>query len=212
MRASGRVYIRERKRGDQWYMQYRVNGRRFNRRLGPVWREKGRPPSGYFTKRKASEALQAILTDARRGDLRLPDPVRDGKTYRDACDEWLRYVEQEKDRAAGTVRDYRTTAYKRLVPYFGADTPVSSITTEQIDTLTETLLEEGVLSRRTVQKTMVFNYGILKRAKRKGWIPTNPAEDAERVTVERSGDFNVLTPDEVFTVAAKAGIDLTAEE
>jgi integrase len=212
MRASGRVYIRERKRGDQWYMQYRVNGRRFNRRLGPVWREKGRPPASYFTKRKAEQALEAILTDARRGDLVLPDPVRDGKTYRDACDEWLRYVEQEKDRAAGTVRDYRTTAYKRLVPYFGADTPVSSITTEQIDTLTETLLEEGVLSRRTVQKTMVFNYGILKRAKRKGWIPTNPAEDAERVTVERSGDFNVLTPDEVFTVAAKAGIDLTHEE
>lgn len=92
MRASGRVYIRERKRGDQWYAAYRVAGRRFNRRLGPVWREKGRPPEGYYTKKKANEALQAILTDARRGELALPDPVRDSRTYGDACEEWLRYV------------------------------------------------------------------------------------------------------------------------
>jgi len=32
------------------------------------------------------------------------------------------------------------------------------------------------------------------------------------VTVERSGDFNVLTSDEVFAVAANAGADLTDDE
>jgi hypothetical protein len=47
----------------------------------------------------------------------------------------------------------------------------------------------------------VLLHGVLKRAKRKGWIDANPAADAERVTVTRSGDFNVLSPEEVQAVA-----------
>lgn len=58
----------------------------------------------------------------------------------------------------------------------------------------ERLLTEGELSRRTIQKILVQLYSILKRAKRKGWIDANPAEDAERVTVRRTGDFTVLPP------------------
>lgn len=204
MRASGRVYIRKRKRGDQWYVQYRVSGRRFNRRLGPVWREKGRPPEGYFTKRKAREALQAILTDARRGELPIPDSARDSRTYGDACEEWLRYIETEKDNAPSTLGDYTSTVTRRLLRAFGADTPVASITTAAIDAFRERLLAEGKLSRRSIQKALVVNYGILKRAKRRGWIPTNPAEDAERVTTKNSGDFNVLSPEEVFAVSRAA--------
>lgn len=203
MRASGRVYVRQRKRGDQWYVQYRVAGRRFNRRLGPVWREKGRPPDGYFTKRKAQEALQAILTDARRGELPIPDPVRDSKTYSEACAEWLRYVE-DNGRSASTIKDYERAARKRLIPAFGPNTPIASISTEQIDRFRDDLLAGGELSRRTVQKLLALNYSILRRAQRRGWIPSNPAENAERVTLKRSGDFNVLTPEEVAAVARAA--------
>ncbi len=204
MKVSGRVYIRKRKRGDQWYMQFRVDDRRFNRRLGPVWKERGRPPEGYLTKRKAQEALQAILTDARRGELPYVDPVSDGHTYGDACREWLHYVEHEKGGSPSTARDYANAVRSRLIPEFGEDTPVASISTEDIEALRERLLAEGKLSRRTVQKLLVLNYGILKRAKRRGWIPVNPAEDAERVTVKSSGDFNVLAPEEVFAVARAA--------
>jgi hypothetical protein len=35
----------------------------------------------------------------------------------------------------------------------------------------------------------VLLQGILRRAKRKEWIGSNPAEDAERITLKRSGDF-----------------------
>jgi hypothetical protein len=52
-----------------------------------------------------------------------------------------------------------------------------------------------------VQKILVLLHGTLKRAKRQGWIATNPAEDAERVTIRRTGEFNVLTPEEVHAVA-----------
>jgi integrase len=72
----------------------------------------------------------------------------------------------------------------------------------------ERLLTEGELSRRTIQKILVQLYSILKRAKRKGWIDANPAEDAERVTVRRTGNFRVLSPDEVHTVARADGAEL----
>jgi hypothetical protein len=60
---------------------------------------------------------------------------------------------------------------------------------------------EGHLSRRTIQKILVLLHGICKRGKRKGWIASNPAEDAERVTVRRTGEFNVIAPEEVHAVA-----------
>lgn len=98
----------------------------------------------------------------------------------------------------------------RLIPHLGEKTAVRSITTEQIDAYREELLAEGRLSLRTIQELLVTNYSILKRAKRKKWIPANPAEDAERISVTRSGDFNVLTPAEVVAVSRVADDDQDA--
>jgi integrase len=56
----------------------------------------------------------------------------------------------------------------------------------------------------SIQKILVLLHGILKRAKRKKWIASNPAEDAERITLKRSGDFNVLSPSEVEAVVRAA--------
>jgi integrase len=52
--------------------------------------------------------------------------------------------------------------------------------------------------------------GILKRAKRKGWIAANPTEDSERVTVRRTGEFNVLSSEEVHAVARAEPSELCA--
>jgi len=89
-------------------------------------------------------------------------------------------------------------------PSSKADTPVARITTAKIDALRERLLAQRGLSHRSVQKIMVLLHGILKRAKRKGWVAVNAAEEAERVTVKRSGDFTVLTPEEVHAVVRAA--------
>ncbi|MDP9260474.1 MAG: tyrosine-type recombinase/integrase, partial [Actinomycetota bacterium] len=53
-------------------------------------------------------------------------------------------------------------------------------------------------------------HGILKRAKRKKWIAANPAADAERITLKRSGDFNVLSPAEIEAIARAARDELDA--
>jgi integrase len=170
--------------------------------LGLAWTGKGRPQNGYLTRKMAEDQLQAILTDARRGAIDNGRPV--GHTLNEACEEWLRYVEHDRGRRFSTVRDYRNTINKRAKPYLGADTLIATITTDDIDALRERLLAEGELSRRSVQKTLVLLHAVFKRAKRRKWIATNPVEDAERVTLKRSGEFHALEPAEVFALARAA--------
>jgi Phage integrase SAM-like domain len=168
-RATGHVKRVERKRGPKWYAKYRLpDGRQVEKLLGPAWTDRGRPPAGYYTKRTAEAQLRRILTDAERGTL--AGATRSGKTFGDAAAEWLRYVEHEKQRAPSTVRDYRNVVHGCLLPAFGEQTPLEEITTEWINAYRERLLAEGRLSRRSVQKVMVLFYGLLKRAKRRGWI------------------------------------------
>jgi integrase len=153
-----------------------------------------------LTPNDAAEALRDLLAAAPKGPRRRgPTP-----TFQEACEEWLRYVEHEKQRTPSTLRDYRQTVRNCLIPHFGEGTPITAITTRKIDAFRERLLEEGRLSRRSVQKALVLLHGILKRAKRKGWISSNPAEDAERVSIRRSGDFRALSVDEVLAVTRAA--------
>jgi integrase len=202
--VSGHVRLVKRKRRDQWYVKYRLpSGKQVEKRLGPAWTERSVPPAGYYTRKIAEAELEAILTDVRRGSL--PDPGDcSGKTFGDAVAEWLRFVEDEKARRSSTLRDYRNTANGCLTPEFGAETPLEAIGRARIDSYRRRLLAEGRLSRRTIQKQMVLLHGIFKRAKWLGWVSANPADDVERVNVQRSGEFNVLSAAEVGTVARKA--------
>src|SRR3954452_19367432 len=88
--VSGHVFRVERKRGAVWYAKYRLpDGRQVQRKIGPGWSERGRPPAGYFTKRLAEDWLRDLLDEARRGTL--PGMVRTGATFVDAAAEYLRY-------------------------------------------------------------------------------------------------------------------------
>src|ERR1700751_4880016 len=56
-------------------MTYRLpDGRQVQKKLGPAWTERGRPPTGYFTKHLAEDALRRTLDEARPGadGQRLP--------------------------------------------------------------------------------------------------------------------------------------------
>src|SRR5829696_5526166 len=167
--VTGHVRLVKRARGDKWYAKYRLaDGRQVQKLLGPAWTERGRPPEGFYTRKTAEAELRRLLTDAERGQLPAA-AKRTGRTFGDACDEWLRYVEHEKQRAPSTLRDYRNAVECYLTPAFGADTPVEAIRTEDVDAFRERLLAEGRLSRRTIQKALVLLHGILKRAKRRKW-------------------------------------------
>ena len=84
---TGPVFRVARARGPCWYAKYRLpDGSQVQKKLGPAWAERGRPPAGYFTKRLAEDWLRSTLDQARRGVL--PGMVRTGATFADAAS-WL---------------------------------------------------------------------------------------------------------------------------
>jgi integrase len=201
--VSGHVKLKERVRGDVWYLKYRTpSGRQLERKLGPAWKERSRPPAGYFTKKTAELALAELLGQLRRGEI--PDPgVRSGRTFADAVAEWLRYVEFEKARRTSTVSGYKAVA-RILKQEFGEDTLLEEIDTDRIERYRRELLSEGTLARRTVQQRMVLMHGILKRARELGWVAENPASAVERVNLVRNEEFNVLSIEQVESIASEA--------
>src|SRR5436190_2516042 len=115
---SGHVYRVDRVRGPVWYAKYRLpDGRQVQRKIGPAWTERGRPPAGYVTKRLAEAWLRDVLDQARRGSL--PGMVRTGATFADAAAEYLRYVADERGCKPSTLRDYRSIIEAHLLPRFG---------------------------------------------------------------------------------------------
>ncbi|HZV75763.1 MAG TPA: tyrosine-type recombinase/integrase [Conexibacter sp.] len=190
-----------------------------------VWRAGNGPcPPGHLTPKAADDALVALLEEI-RAMPRMPRVVEAEErptlpTFGDAVDAWLLYLRVEKRRKHSTVQDAKNVANAVLLPHFGRDTPLYAIerrevavaagarertevrevrrdtfTTDDVDDFRRDLLDSH-RSPRTVQKILVLLHGVLKLAKRRKLISTNPSEDAERVTVEDAGIFNVLEPAE----------------
>jgi hypothetical protein len=112
---SGHVFRREGKRGATWYAKYRLpDGRQVQRRIGPAWTERGRPGGGYYTRRTAQAQLDHVLAQARRGTL--PGMVRTGATFADAVAEYLRWLEQDRQRKPSTLRDYAQSSTPTCCP------------------------------------------------------------------------------------------------
>jgi integrase len=201
--ASGNVYLLKGKRRDAWYMRYRLpDGTESRRLIGPAHKGGGRPPEGYFTKRTAQAALDAFLTDARRG--LLPTAERTGASFSDAIDEWLRYTEAERGIRATTLREYTSAVNVHLRPAFG-DRQVEDITTRDIERWTARLVTEGRLSRRTINKLLINLNGIFKRARRVWGVQSNPVVDVEKLRERYDpGDYDFYSPEEVRALVRAA--------
>ncbi|HEV7483600.1 MAG TPA: site-specific integrase [Solirubrobacterales bacterium] len=200
--VTGHVALVERKRGDKWYLRYRLaDGRKVQKCLGPDWVRGGRPPAGHFTQRLAEETLDAVLTDARRGTLAGSTT---GASFADAAAEYLRYVEFVKQIDAATVADYRGVIDGYLLDEF--EGPVEAVTPDLIDVYKERLISEGKLSNRTIVRHLTVLHGIFKRAKRVWKLKENPAtaDMVERPKVVYSGEFDTLDGDEIDLLAAAA--------
>lgn len=209
----------ERKAGPAFYMSYRYpSGKQERKLIGDVWKRKSRPPAGHFTRRMAEDVLAERLSEIRRDEV--PDPGRQsGRTFGEAVDEWIRYGREEKDLETTTLRDYESAGnlFKRE---FGADTPIEAITEDPIAAyrskmLTTPLVNRGnkkpksgepvklsMMSRRSAQKHLVLLGGVFKRAKRNKWISQDPTAEVEPISVKRSGDFNVLSIDQLERVVS----------
>jgi len=146
---SGHVFRAERARGPVWYAKYRLpDGRQVQKKIGPAWTERGRPPAGYCTKRQAEAWLRSVLDDARRGAL--VGMVRTGATFADAAAEFMRYAEHDRALKPSTLRGYRSIIDAYLLPAFG-DRQVEQITTREIETWRAGLVEGRSGSPCTLQ-------------------------------------------------------------
>jgi integrase len=197
--ASGHVLTREGSRGIKLYAKFRVNGHQTTRLIGPAWTKRARPPAGLLTRAMAEVELHRMMDDAA-----TVKPSGAEVTFGHACEEWLRYLEQEKGTAQTTLRHNRSAVGSRLEPFFGEDTVIAEITTERIDAYRAHALVERHLAPSTVLRDLTNLSGIFRRAKRLGWVTTNPHEDAERVRVKYSGDFNVLSVEQLEATARAA--------
>ena len=198
---TGYLNTIQRKGGPVYYVHVRLpDGARLQRRLGRAWTMRSRPPAGYLTRSQAEGRLAEILA-GRDPDVNVR-PTR--CTFRQACDDWLSYIEYDRKRRPSTVRDYRNTMRHYLLPAFGENVAVEDITVADVDAYRARLVAEGRLSDRTINKSLVLLHGIFKRAQRDHGLTGNPAAGAERQPYRRSGDFQVLDAAEVAQLAASA--------
>jgi len=181
-----------------WYAKYRLpDGRQVQRKIGPAWAGRTRPQAGYFTKRQAEDWLRDTLEQARRGTL--PGLVRTGATVAEAAEEYLRYIEDDRERKPSTVKGYRWIIAAQILPTFGA-MALEEVTSEQVEQWLAGMGRKA--STRT--KALVLLQGIFQRARKAYGLTINPASDVERPSLKRSGDIEVFSPEEVWALARAA--------
>ncbi len=217
---SGHVFRVERKAGAVWYAKYRLpDGRQVQRKIGPAWSERGRPPAGYFTKRLAEDWLRSLLDEARRGTL--PGLVRTGVTVKDAAEEYMVYIEHDRERKPSTVKGYRWIIDSQILPALG-HMQIEDVTTEDVEAWLANMRRHAKAARggasedhrvdagakpptaSSRRKALVILHGIFKRARKVHKLPFNPVTDVEKPPLSASGDIQVFSPQEIHSLVRAA--------
>ncbi len=125
--------------------------------------------------------------------------VRTGVTVADAAAEYLRYIEHDRERKPSTVQGYRWIVDAQVLPTF-ADARLEDVTSEDI----EGWLGAMNCSAATRTKALVILHGIFQRARKLHGLRVNPASDVEKPSLQRSGDIEVFSPEEVWALVRAA--------
>jgi integrase len=210
--GSGQVVQVERKRGPVWYAYYREpSGRQHQKRIGPAWTARGRPPEGYYTKRTAEDWLRdRLLADAQRAAI-APANAKSGATFAQAAEEYLRYAVEDRGCKPSTIRGYRSQLNAHLLPAFGS-MRIEEITEREIERwragLSGTRKGREALSNKTKNHQLVLMHAILRRAVKLYGLPRNPLANVDRYRVRPSGDIEVFSPEEVWTLVRAAASEI----
>jgi len=150
-KIAGHLQVRGEANGRRYFASWwDETGARRTTKLGPahvrdsgrrtprgaiIWRTAPGPcPPGHLTPAMAEEALEALLDGARVALASMAVEAElepDGPTFGDAVDAWLEYLEVEKRREYGTLRDARNVAKAEFLPWFGRDTPLTTMVREE---------------------------------------------------------------------------------
>ena len=119
-------------------------------------------------RRQAERALTKALGAVDNGQLRAVAR----ESFTQAATSWLAYKKPRIE--PSTYRDYEIHIRLRLIPAFG-ETRLDKITRPQIERYLSDLDDQGRLSRKTINDSLIPFRQILGRAVRRGVIPHNPA-------------------------------------
>ena len=229
VRPSGFVFKLEKARGPSWWAKYRLpDGTQVKRKVGPAWTGRGRPAAGYFTKRLAEDWLHDTLEEVRRdwavhqavgGGAASTRPgsgsaaaARSGATFAEAAAEYLRFSEQDRGCKPSTVRNYRNAINAHLLPVFGA-MALEDVTVQEIERWRagmSSARQQRELSNKTKNNLLVLMHGIFRRAVKLYGLGSNPVAKVDRFRVRSSGDIQVFSPEEVWSLVRAASSEIDA--
>jgi hypothetical protein len=146
-RPTDHVFRLEKVRGPSWWAKCRLaNGTQVKKKIGPAWTGRGRPPSGYYTKRLAEDWLRDRIDEIRWGATPESPPgagAAAGRgrpaaaaaptcaTFADSAAD-VRYAEHDRGCKPSTIRGYRNTIQIHLLPAFG-ELAIEDITVRDIE-------------------------------------------------------------------------------
>jgi integrase len=170
--------------------------------IGPAWTGKGRTPDGYFTERGAKQALEARLTDLRRG-VGIPTPGT-GVMFRDAAEHWYSHRAQQQEWKPSTKRDYRSALDIHLLPTFG-ERRLEDVTPRAIESWHTEKLAAGAFKRRTAAKLTTMMHSIFEAARKPYGIKVNPVREVEPLRIHYdAGEYDFYSPEEVWALVRAA--------
>lgn len=198
---SGHVWLYRGKRRHTWCAKWRDHTGQHEKRLGPNWTGKGRPPQGFLREREAEALLDEILVDARRGQLRQK---RTGFTFADVAEDWYARGSLERDWSASTQVDYRSVLDAHLLPEFGPRR-IETITAKQFEQWRDRLAKDGKRSRKTVNKIATQAHAIFQHAVDHFGVVVNIVSQVKRLRESNDpGRFDFFSPEEVDLLVATA--------
>ena len=193
------------------------------RKIGPAWEGRGRPAAGYFTKRLAENWLRDALDDVYRGwssgrvGSTVGDDTTEGTvarrlTFAEAAAGFLRLSEEERECKPSTLRGYKNMIDVYLLPAFGS-MALEDVTVQEIElwrSRVRSVRGGGQLSNESKNHLLVLLHGIFRRAVKLHGLAANPVDSVDRYRVRSSGDIQVFSPDEIWSLVRAAASETDA--
>ncbi len=174
--GTGQLHVKQ----GAWYGRWRTSdGRRLNRRLGPV-----REP-GSATGLTRPEAERAFRKVREAEEVNPRPPVASRVTVADAADSLRRKLAMQGARKSyleGCESMQRVHLVQRL-----DNAVLGNIDRHDVEALAEGMLKAGS-APKTVRNVLTFLHSVFEHAIDNGWCSENPVRRASRPRRQRAGD------------------------
>lgn len=190
--GTGRLY----KKSGSWYGRWWIDGRRVNRKLGPV-REPG--SRNGLTKRDAEAVMR------RQIQLVTAGPSHERPAMAEAGERLVELLEL-KGRKPSTIEAVRSALRVHLVPHFG-DRAVDRIDVRAVEGFIAAERRDGK-APKSIRNYLGVLHSIFELAIEQGWARENPVKRAAKPENTGNPEIRFLTIEQVEAVLVAVPDDL----